>query len=358
MELIQHVYQIKVPLTGLKFETETPTPFKTRKENFISVIEQGIIESMPPSHVNAYIIEGNKGNLIIDTGWNTPEAYSVLSSEMKKFGFGIKDITHVVVTHIHPDHCGLAGKIKQLSNAYFAMSELEAGLMHSRYVDVDELIAKTQQLFVSNGVPHPEATNMSKASLPAKSLVVVVSPDTTLKSGDILSFEPYEFTVLETPGHSPGHIILYEPHRKWLFTGDTILPEITPNISFHPQSGQDPLGDYFHSLEEIYKLDVNFAFPGHGPAFSGVKQIIEGIMRHHQERKRDIIKIIENNTKSAYQITQEIPWMVDIKDKSFTFMNTLNKRFAVSETIAHLEYLVKNDEAGKSVENGISMYSA
>ena len=358
MEIVQHVYQIKVPLAGLPgTSTAASSPFKAWKEGR-SQITQKTTESLPVSPVNSYLIEGENGNLLIDTGWNTPEAYSALSADLKSYGFTIKDITHIATTHMHPDHCGMAGKIKQLSNANLSVSELESKLMHERYVDVDGLLEKMLQLLLSNGVPPSEAQSLAKSSLPARTLVVVVEPDRKLKDGDIISFNPFEFRVIETPGHSPGHISFYEASHKWLFSGDHILPDITPNISYHPQSGPDPLGDYLKSLEVIYDLEISFAFPGHGPAFTGVRPIIESIIRHHEERRRSIKKALESKTKTAYLISQEIPWQVDLKQPDYNLMSVLNRRFAVSETIAHLEHMAAESEIGKSIENGITMYFA
>lgn len=358
MELIQRIYQIPIPLSGIKVEHNNPGVFKVKKENFVSAIEQDILESNQLLHINAYLVEGNNGNLLIDTGWNTPDAYSTVAGYLKNYGFTIKDISHIFITHIHPDHCGLAGKIRQLSGAEIYIHEKEASMLNSRYIDVDELIKDTYEMLIANGVPENEASSLSKASLPAKQLVVPIPEYNGLIGGEKISFEPFEFTVLFTPGHSPGHISLYEPHKKLLFTGDFILSEITPNISLHTQSGANPLGDYLKCLEEIYNLEINFAFPGHGPAISGIKQIIEAIVRHHEQRNKAILKALDGNTRTAYEITHTIPWMVDINDSGYSLMNMLNKRFAITETMAHLEYLVIQGEVGKSIENGKTVYFA
>jgi glyoxylase-like metal-dependent hydrolase (beta-lactamase superfamily II) len=357
MELIQRIYQIPIPLSGIKENTADSTAFKTNRDKFIPPVEHNINDQLSEFYINAYLIEVTEGNMLIDPGWNTSDAYGVITSELKNYGFTLKDITRIVITHIHPDHCGLAGKIKQLSGAEILVNELEVSMLSSRYVDVDELIKETLAMLLVNGVPDKEASTLSKASLPARELVVPIPEYTAIKTGDVISFDPFEFTVLVTPGHSPGHVCLYEPRKKFLFSGDCVLPEITPNISIHPQSGTNPLGDYFKSLEQIYNLEINFAFPGHGPAFSGIRQIIDAIMRHHKERNGAILKAIEGNTKTAYQVTQEIPWDIDINE-GYSFMNVLNRRFAIMETMAHLEYLFIEGEAGKSTENNKTVYFA
>jgi glyoxylase-like metal-dependent hydrolase (beta-lactamase superfamily II) len=94
-----------------------------------------------PENVNVYIIEGDEGNLLIDTGWNTPEAFNALAQEMKNSGFAMKDITDIVVTHFHPDHIGLAGKIAEITGAKIALSEIENNLLDSRYMHPESLIS-------------------------------------------------------------------------------------------------------------------------------------------------------------------------------------------------------------------------
>jgi glyoxylase-like metal-dependent hydrolase (beta-lactamase superfamily II) len=357
MELLQHIYQIPIPLSGVTSNKKDPTVVNVREEKrSLSAVNKDD-EPLSTMYINAYLVEGSEGNMLIDPGWNTPDAYGVITSELKNYGFNLKDITHIVITHIHPDHCGLAGKIRQLSGAHIFINEIEASMLSSRYMDVDELIKDTLELLLANGVPDKEAVTLSKASLPARQLVVPIPEYNAIDKGDTISFDPFEFTVLSTPGHSPGHISLYEPRKKFLFTGDFILPEITPNISLHPQSGENPLKDYLASLEEVHEMEINFAFPGHGPAFTGIKQIIEAIQRHHKERNAAIMRAIEGNTKTAYQVTQEIPWVIDINE-GYSFMNILNRRFAITETMAHLEYLVHEGEAGKTIENNQTVYFA
>jgi glyoxylase-like metal-dependent hydrolase (beta-lactamase superfamily II) len=357
MELLQHIYQIPIPLSGVSSDKHDPTVVNVIKEsrNLSTVNKED--EPLSFLYINAYLIEGTEGNMLIDPGWNTADAYGVITSELKHYGFNLKDITHIVITHIHPDHCGLAGKIRQFSGAEIYINEMEASMLSSRYMEVDELIKDTLDMLLANGVPDKEAVTLSKASLPARQLVVPIPEYNAIGNGDIISFDPFEFKVISTPGHSPGHISLYEPRKKFLFTGDFILPEITPNISLHPQSGENPLKDYLESLEEVYDMEINFAFPGHGPAFSGVKPIIEVIQRHHKERSTAIIRALQGNTKTAYQLTQEIPWGIDINE-GYNFLNILNRRFAITETMAHLEYLFNKGEIGKTIENNQTVYFA
>jgi len=327
MQIVQGIHQIKLPLPNVALD-----------------------------HVNVYLVEGSNSNLLIDTGWNTPEAFSALEEELKTNGFDFKDISQIVVTHLHPDHYGMAGKIKQLSGAKVALSEIEAGMLDLRYVKLDVLIKKMLQFLGSNGVPQDELPQLSEASLPVREFVIPTSPEIKLKAGKKISIEPFEFKVLLTPGHSLGHICLYEPKRKFLFSGDHVLPEITPNVGLHPQSGGNPLGAFIKSLNDLMKLEVNLVFPGHGSVFSGLGQRIGELLYHHEQRASAIIEVIQGKRKTAYQVATELPWMTDFDAVGFHDMAIWDRRLAVLETLAHLQFLVSENRAKNIVENDINFY--
>jgi glyoxylase-like metal-dependent hydrolase (beta-lactamase superfamily II) len=308
--------------------------------------------------MNIYLIEGTRGNLLIDTGFDTPEAFGALRDALKFSGFGFKDITVIAATHVHPDHYGLVDKLKQMSGAKVALSDIESKFIDSRYGKTDALIKQVKQLLVSNGVPEADLTELAEASMAVKQFVGVVKPDIILKDGDKITVASSEFKVVLTPGHSPGHICLYEPKRKLFFSGDHILPDIFPHVGFHPQSGDNPLGDFFKSLETLSKLEVNFIFPGHGSVFSGFKLRLGELHYYHEQRQRAIMRIIENDTKSAYQIATEIPWMPGGEAVPFNKLSAFDKRLAVMETLAHLKLLVIESKAEKVVKENIDLYWA
>ena len=104
------------------------------------------------------------------------------------------------------------------------------------------------------------------------------------------------------------------------------------------------------------KLEVNFVFPGHGPAFSGMRQKAEAILYHHEQRKSAISRVIQDELKTAYQIAAEIPWVIDVEGVSFQDLSAWDRRLAVMETLAHLQLLVIEDKAKKVVEDNTTFY--
>jgi glyoxylase-like metal-dependent hydrolase (beta-lactamase superfamily II) len=328
MEIVQGVHQIKVPTPGAV------------------------------DHMNVYLIEGTQGNLLIDTGFDTPEAFGALRDALKFSGFGFKDITVIAATHIHPDHYGMVDKLKQMSGARVALSDIEAKFVDSRYGKTESLVEEVKKLLASNGVPEADLTELAESSLAIKQFVGVVKPDIILKDGDKITVAASEFKVILTPGHSPGHICLYEPKRKLFFSGDHLLPDIFPHVGFHPQSGANPLGDFFKSLDTLANLEVSFIFPGHGSVFSGFSLRLGELRYYHEQRQRNIIRIIENDNKSAYQIATEIPWMPAGESVPFNKLSAFDKRLAVMETLAQLKLLVSEGKAQKVVKENIDLYWA
>jgi glyoxylase-like metal-dependent hydrolase (beta-lactamase superfamily II) len=328
MEIVQGVHQIKVPLPGAV------------------------------DHMNIYLIEGTKGNLLIDTGFDTPEAFGALRDALKFSGFGFKDITVIAATHAHPNHYGLVDKLKQMSGAKVALSDIEAKFIDSRYGKTDVLLKQVKQLLISNGVPESDVNELAEASMAVKQFVGVVKPDIILKDGDKITVASSEFKILLTPGHSPGHVCLYEPKRKLFFSGDHILPDIFPHISFHPQSGANPLGDFFKSLEVLTKLDINFTFPGHGSVFSGFKLRLGELQYFHDQRQQAVMRIIESDTKSAYQIAIEMLWTPGGETIPFKKLSAFDKRQAVMETLAQLKLLISEGKAQKIIKEDIDLYWA
>ncbi len=305
------------------------------------------------SHVNVYLISGNSGYLLVDTGWNTESSYTALKEGMKEIGANIKDIYRVLVTHIHPDHFGMAGRIKQISGADIAMHEIERGVIDSRYISMDELLQQTLETLTANGTPHDDMVNMRDATVGLEHFVNPKYPDTLLHGGETITTGAFTFRVIWTPGHSAGHVCLYEPDRKILLSGDHVLPTITPNISVHPQSAGNPLGDYIESLHELKHLDVELVLPGHDEPFTGFVPRVDEIIRHHGERNREILSTIESEPKTAYAIAQDVTWG---SNASWKILPYFHQRMAIFETLAHLEMMTAEGKIENKQENGIIYY--
>lgn len=308
----------------------------------------------PLGHLNSYLVQGDKGCLLVDTGMNTDESFRSLDEQLRSLGLGFEDISLTLITHVHPDHYGLTGRISRVSPTRLAFHLWEKALIESRYIHFTELQEKMGNFLQSHGIPQQAAAPLKRASMPALDFVTVAWPDEVLYGGETLTFGDLELEVLWTPGHSPGHVCLYEPSKKLFFSGDHILPTVTPNVSYHLQSGSNPLGDYINSLNQIKRLPVSRVLPAHEEMFEDMEQRIEEIIRHHDERKDRILSVIGKTPKTAYQISTKLPW--NTPGHKFLNLSALHQRFAVTEVIAHLELLRMEAQVERFVRDGIVFY--
>ena len=182
----------------------------------------------------------------------------------------MSDVRGVMVTHIHPDHYGLAGRIREASGAWISLHPADAKLIESRYIEPEELLKMVSSSLTRAGAPEGELAGIEAASMPVRGFVTPTYPDKLLEDGDRPDVPGWNLRAIHTPGHSPGHLCFYLAEQRLMLTGDHVLPRITPNISYHPQSGPNPLGDFLDSLDKVAREDVELVLPAHEHRFVGL----------------------------------------------------------------------------------------
>ncbi len=304
-------------------------------------------------HINVYLIRGNDGYLLVDSGWNTDISFSILHNHLVKNKVSFEDISQILVTHTHPDHYGMAGRIKELSGATLAMHHLEEKFIDPRYVHLEGLLQETGRLLESNGLPRDEMVKLRDATIGMTPYIKPTLPDIRLRDSDTITTGEFTFRVVWTPGHSSGHICLYEPDKKILLSGDHILPRITPNVSVHPQSIENPLGRYIEALKEIRRLDIELTLPGHDEPFNDPTQRIDAIIEHHIQRNLEILISMQQQSRNTYQIAQELTWGTQSR---YEDLPDFHKRMAVFETLAHLEMMTAEGNLDRLPGKGVNYY--
>ena len=291
------------------------------------------LPNSPLKALNSYLIKGGSRFLLVDTGMNREECMSAMSSSLATLNVDLKN-TDFFITHLHVDHMGLTGRLATDTSKVY-INSVEAPMVY------EERWRKRASVYSSNGFPADELEK-SIESNPGWTFGLKRHIDfSSLKEGDSLEIGDYLFRCIETPGHSPGHMCLYEANKKILLAGDHILFDITPNITYWP-SMRNSLKDYLTSLKKVYPLDVNLVLPGHRRIVTGHRERIREIEKHHQDRLNEALTALKDGTKTAYQIAPYLTW--DIKYKSWKLFPPKQKWFAFGETLAHLMYL---EEEGK-----------
>lgn len=289
----------------------------------------------PLKAVNSYVIKGQGQFLVIDTGMNREECMREIVSDLQRLSVDLKK-TDFFITHLHADHLGLVANLaSDTSKVYF--NELEASIINSEKFERGwrDLAA----IYTSHGFPKGELEKAMRSHPghlygPKRHIDFCI-----LKEGDIIDIGDYSLRCIETPGHSPGHMCLYEPTKKILISGDHILFDITPNITFWPEM-DNSLKEYLANLDKVYALDVDLVLPGHRNIWNNHRRRITELQEHHQARLNEILAALEEGEKTAFQIAPYVSW--DIDYGSWELFPPSQKWFAVGETIAHLEYLEEN----------------
>lgn len=283
----------------------------------------------PVATLNVYLFRARQGYLLVDCGLKTRACRQALVSALDSLGVQWSDIRQLVLTHIHPDHFGLAAEIKRLSGAEILMHRVEAAGMTPSYFDHDFFQGHSAWL-AENGVPPDESDQIAQASVGIAEFVEIVNPDRTLEDGDRLPVEGGELETLWAPGHSPGLLTFYLPERRLYFSSDHILEKITPNIGLHTRSSENPLGDYLASLDRLRGREIDCILPSHGPPFHGHREWIAATEEHHRARCERMLAAVSDGARTAYDVVL-VEWGAHL--------SPLAERFAVAEALAHLEYL-------------------
>ena len=301
----------------------------------------------PLKSLNSYVIGAQDRNLIIDTGMNRDECLTAMRSGLDQLGLDLAR-TDFFITHLHADHIGLVSELAtDSSKVYFNQPDADV-ISAGGFWEYMLAFAR------ANGFPEDE---IEQAILrhPGYKYSPKTLPDFTIvREGDIIAVGDYTFECVETPGHTRGHMCLYEREKKILVSGDHILGDITPNIS-QWDNEDNTLEQYLASLDKTYELDVDLVLPGHRSAFTDCKRRIRELKHHHDVRANEVLCILQDSMKTAYQVASQMTW--DIDCDSWELFPVMQKWFATGEALAHLKYLERRGLVRGEPQEGAVLFA-
>jgi glyoxylase-like metal-dependent hydrolase (beta-lactamase superfamily II) len=292
------------------------------------------IPGNPLRYVLAYAFEVPGGVVLVDPGWNAAEALDALEAGLGSFGAKLEDVLGVLVTHLHPDHYGLAGRVREVSGAWVGLHPADAALIPARYQDVDDLLERIAGWLAQTGAPADDLAELRDASMQLRRFVVVTRPDVPLADGDRPEVPGWRLRAVHTPGHTPGHLCFVEERTGVVLTGDHVLPTISPNIARHPQAGPDPLADYLSSLERLRRFGSGLALPGHQWRFDRLAERIEELLAHHEQRLDAVEAAVASGAQTIWEVATRTAW-----SRPWPEIHGFMRRAALGETAAHLVHL-------------------
>jgi len=298
--------------------------------------------------LNAYLVVGDERNLLIDTGLNHPVCYNTLLRALEQAALPLEK-TDVFITHAHVDHCGLATRLKRDSNTVYC-SATDGMLM--RTINLNGHIRDIEAMSIRFGIPKEmwlDASNHISFQY-APGSHVDFSP---LSEGDTLRVGSYNLRVVSLFGHTPGHLGLFEPEHGFLFCGDHILQEISPNIVAW-EGVADSIQSFLVHLDQVKRLGATVLFPGHGSEIRTPEKRIDELIAHHAARLAEARAAVLDGKQTVYEITQTITW--DFMQGMFQEFPPGQVWFASGETFAHLEHLRMKKEIARKYEAGMYYY--
>jgi glyoxylase-like metal-dependent hydrolase (beta-lactamase superfamily II) len=297
------------------------------------------LSGFSPGSVNIYLLKTDDGYLTIDTGWDSPPAFQYLEKQLAEIGARFTDIKQVIVTHCHIDHLGMIVRFRQSHNARIYFHENETELIKIRFTGGDNLLPLTDKFLQRHGFPTAELPP-PEILLPVPDNLAATAADVLLHGGEEITAGEYRLRVINTPGHTQGHICLYEPRKKLLFSGDVLLPTIATNAALHVQHLINPLQQYLNSLKTLKELDIQMVLPGHEHPFSNHRARIAQLFRLHRKKEKEIWNAIsDGHLKTAYDVSQILSWSPVTGSTNWPKLSGWDKRFAVLQSIAFLETL-------------------
>lgn len=302
------------------------------------------------NHINLWLLRDDHGWVIVDTGIDTRASRDVWETTFAT-AMGNDPATHVIATHLHPDHVGCAGWLVRKFGIDLWMTREEYMLCRVLVNDTGQEVPEEAVRFYRAAGYSDEQLETYRQNFGMFGRVVGELPQAykRMQDGDRLSFAGHEWEIIVGRGHSPEHACLYDRARNVLIAGDQILPTISPNVSVWPTEPQaDPLQDWFESID---RLEANLpedvlVLPAHGKPFRGAHVRLKQLRRDHTDRLEMLLETAAEPRRA-----------VDVFPTLFNSTITdSNRVMATGEAIAHLTYLCNTGEMMCEDDNGVTLY--
>ena len=281
-----------------------------------------------PAWVNTYAVESNGGLMLIDCGTDWEPGRQAIRDGFADLGLDESAVHTLLVSHLHLDHVGMSARLIREWGCRFVMHQRASKLVDV-YNDTPGYMERLQEIASTHGVPD-SVRKETTASVRPDYMPLIDPPDHIVEDGDSIDLGGgRRLEIVHTPGHEPAHICARDNRTGILFSGDHVLPRISPVIMYDTFL-VDPLGDYMNSLQKLVEMEIGVTYPAHGTLIDQGDERARQILLHHDRRLLDMADLVREGDTNA--------WGVMLK--SFRpNLDSLQARLAFLETISHLEHL-------------------
>jgi glyoxylase-like metal-dependent hydrolase (beta-lactamase superfamily II) len=307
--------------------------------------------------VNVYAVADGEGWTLVDAGWALAEAREQLGAAMAELGGGLGDVHRFLVTHVHRDHYTQAVTLRREFGMRVALGsgEREALEIINR-PDRPEGPAHRSRL--ARAGAHDLLQRLDAVSSPTADVSMWELPDEWIEDGAeiVLDEGPdrRRLRAVATPGHTRGHLVFADEAGDLLFSGDHVLPRITPSIGLEPAPPPSPLADFLASLELVRRRPDAAMLPAHGPVGMRVHERVDELLAHHGTRLDATLAAVKAGRSTAYEVASVLPWTR--RETKLEDLDPFNEMLATLETGAHLEVLVERGAISSSDQDGVAHY--
>jgi glyoxylase-like metal-dependent hydrolase (beta-lactamase superfamily II) len=271
-------------------------------------------------------------------------------------GARFEDLKVLIGTHHHIDHFGASTEIRRRSHARTYLHKFEAERA-ARMLFFGKMGPMTQRpesrpFFESHGFPVNDnaPVGMRPAWMGTDLYSPVTEPDAFLNDTEVISVGNRKFEVIWTPGHAPGHCVIYLRQEKVMIVGDHLLPKITPHVGLYPDATGDPLGDFINSQLKVQKFDVAQVLPAHGLVYQDHRHRANQLIEHHRYREAEMLDLTRRKPQTAFEVAQQV-----FADEERPIFHVMAATF---ETLAHLEHAYIEGRAKKTERDGRILFQA
>lgn len=288
--------------------------------------------------VNAYAIVDDEGVDVVDPGWTLPQSRDCLESGLKTLDCSLGDIRQFLITHVHRDHYTQAVAIRRDFGTRVSLGIREQdSLRNLQSTDRHPFDTMLIQLRTCGAAALASWLQKERVTRPPFDPSDWESPDEWLESSTMRLTSGRILQVIETPGHTKGHVVLLDLAERLLFAGDHVLPTITPSIGFEQAPSANPLADFLGSLAKVRNLPDATLLPAHGPVTESVHARIDELVAHHRARLDHTEEAVRKGANTPYAAAAILRWTR--REQHFRDLDPFNQMLAVFETRAHLRLL-------------------